>query len=540
MTLLDGARIRLSAPIIFHASGAAMRSILFLLLLSTSAFAADKPIVVRNATVYDGTGAAGVKADVEIRGDKIAAVGKVDAPPDATVIDGTGLILCPGFIDLHTHSDSAVVSKTLRNNACYAVQGVTTIVTGNCGSGPLDSGKYFAEIAKGGVGANVIHQVPHNAVREAAMGNANRKPTADELKTMEELVDKAMKDGAWGLATGLIYNPGTYAKTDELIALAKVAGKHGGHYASHIRNEGGGLLDAIQEAMTIGKESGCPVHISHIKASGRAAHGLSARAVALIEGARKAGQKVSADQYPYTASSTSLRATIVPTKYREGSTKEYVARYSDPQTGPALKADLAKAIRERDDGKAIQIATYTKNRAWQGKRISEIAAAEKKEPLEIVVEIETNGGAQIVNHAMSEEDVRVYMKQPWVATASDGGAKVADSTVPHPRSYGTFARKIGFYSIEEKAIPLEAAIRSSSGLPADILGFTDRGTIKVGQYADVVLFDPKTYRDRATYEKPHQLAVGVKYLFLNGTTVIEDGKHKPDVLAGKVLKKNEK
>lgn len=519
-----------------------MRTILFLLVLVIPSPAADTSIVIQNATVYDGTGMPGVKASVEIRGDKIVAVGKIEVAPGTgtTVIDGTGLIVCPGFIDLHTHSDSAVVSKSLRANTCYAVQGVTTIVTGNCGSGPVDAGKFFAQIEAGGVGANVIHQVPHNSVREAAMGNANRKPTAEELKKMEGLVEKAMADGAWGLATGLIYNPGTYAKTDELIALATVAGKHGGHYASHIRNEGTGLLDAIQEAITIGKAGNCPVHISHIKASGRAAYGLSIRAVAMIENARKSGQKVTADQYPYTASSTSLRATIVPTKYREGSTKEYVARYGDPQAGPKLKADLAEAIGERDNGKAIQIATYSKNRAWQGKRLSEIAASEKRDVLEIVIEIETNGGAQIVNHGMSEEDVRIYMKQPWVATASDGGAKNADSTVPHPRSYGTFARKIGFYSIEEKAIPLESAIRSSSGLPADILGFQDRGYIKVGQFADVVVLDPKTYRDRATYEKPHQLASGVKYLFLNGKTVIEDGNHKPDLLAGKVLRRQGK
>jgi N-acyl-D-amino-acid deacylase len=515
-----------------------MRALLILFLVSLPAVAADKPIVIRNATVYDGTGAAGKLSDVLIRGDSIVGVGQVDAPPDATVFDGTGFVVCPGFIDLHTHSDSAVVSKTLRNNACYAVQGVTTIVTGNCGSGPVDTGKFFTAIESGGVGANVIHQVPHNSVREAAMGNANRRPTAAEQTKMEELVEQAMKEGAWGLATGLIYNPGTYAKTDELIALAKVSARHGGHYASHIRNEGTGLLDAIEEAIAIGRESGCPVHISHIKASGRAAYGLSARAVALIDRARAAGQKVSADQYPYTASSTSLRATVVPTKYREGSTRDYVARYSDPQTGPTLKADLAKALKERDDGKAIQIATYAKKRAWQGKRLSEIADMEKRPVLDIAVEIETNGGAQIVNHGMSEEDVRVYMKQPWVATASDGSAKVADSSVPHPRSYGTFARKIGFYAIEEKTVSLEHAIRASSGLPADILGLKDRGYVKAGQKADVVVFDPKTYRDTATYEKPHQQATGVKYLFLNGTVVIKDGKHLPEVLAGKVLRKS--
>ena len=400
-------------------------SILFVLLLTAATGAAEKPVVITNATVYDGGGGPAVKAAVEIHDGKITAIGKVEVGPDARVIDGTGLIVCPGFIDLHTHSDSAVVSKSLRPNTCYAVQGVTTIVTGNCGSGPVDVAKFFRDIEAGGVG---VERHPSGAAqRRPLAGHGQRQPQAVGRRVGEDGSPRREGDGRRrvGLATGLIYNPGTYAKTEEIVALAKISAKHGGHYASHIRNEGGNLLDAIQEAITVGKESGCPVHISHIKASGRAAHGLSVRAVALIEGARKGGQKVTADQYPYTASSTSLRATIVPTRYREGSTKDYVARYADPQTGPRLKADLAEAISERDHGKAIQIASYGKKPAWQGKRLSEIAEMEKKDVLDIVIEIETNGGASIVNFGMNEEDVRVYMKQPWVATASDGSAKLA-------------------------------------------------------------------------------------------------------------------
>jgi N-acyl-D-amino-acid deacylase len=513
--------------------------IALLLLLTTPLVAAEPPIVIRNATLYDGTGSPGVVTAVVIHGEKITAIGTDKIPANAKSIDGTGLILAPGFIDLHTHCDTgspAISSKAGRPNACYVHQGVTTIVTGNCGSGPVDVAKFFKQLEEG-MGTNLIHQVPHNSVRSQVMGNANRTPTSDELQKMQSLVEQAMKDGAWGMATGLIYNPGTYAKTDELIALAKIVGQHGGHYASHIRNESSGLLDAIQEAIRIGSESGCPVHISHIKASGRAAHGLSASAVLLIENARKAGKIVTADQYPYTASSTSLRATVVPTKYREGSEKEYIARYSDPQTAPKLKADLATAVKERDNGKAIQIARYSKQPKWQGKRISEIAKLENREALDIVIEIETNGSAQIVNFGMSEEDVRVYMKQPWVATASDGSTHIANETVPHPRSYGTFPRKIGRYCIEEKTIPLELAIRSASGLPADILRMKDRGYIKVGYHADVVLFDPKTFRDTATYENPHQLAAGVKYLFVNGQAVIDNGQHQPTVLPGRALKR---
>jgi N-acyl-D-aspartate/D-glutamate deacylase len=400
----------------------------------------------------------------------------------------------------------------------------------------VDAGAWFKELEAGGVGTNVIHLATHNSIRNRVMGNENRTPSADEQKKMEALVEKAMTDGTFGMSTGLIYNPGTYSETAEIVGLAKAVAKHGGIYASHIRNESGGLLTAIEEALRIGRESGCPVHISHIKASGQATWGKSADAVGLIEAARKKGQKVTADQYPYVASSTSLSATLVPARYREGSRKDFVARLDDPKTGPRVKADIAEALEGRDGGKAIQIARYAKNPKWQGKRITEIAAAEKKEPIDIVLEIERNGGAQIVNFSMSEEDVRVYMKRPWVATASDGGVQTPGATVPHPRSYGTFPRKIGRYAIEDGVVTLEQAVRSSTGLPAGILGLTDRGTLKAGAFADVVVFDPKAYRDTATFDKPHQYAAGVKWVFVNGTPVVADGEHDAKALPGRVLR----
>jgi len=496
----------------------------------------DTNVVIRNATIHDGSGEKPTVGDVHIAGDRIKAVGKVGKIDGAKEIDGTGLVVCPGFIDLHTHCDSGVQNKKTAANKNYVTQGCTTVVTGNCGSGPVDVAAYFKKLDEQGIGTNVIHLATHNDIREKAMGNENRKPTSEEQAKMEGLVEQAMKDGAWGLSTGLIYNPGTYSETEEIIGLAKAAGKHDGLYASHIRDESGGLLVAIEEAIRIGKESGCPVHISHIKASGKAAHGTSGKAVEVIEAARKKGQTVTADQYPYIASSTNLRATVVPTRYREGSSKDYVARYDDPVVGPKLKADIEKALNGRAGGKNIQIAGYAKNAKWNGKNIAAIAEEEKKEPIDIVIEIEKNGGAQIVNFGMTEEDVRVYMKQPWVATASDGGVQTPGDSVPHPRSYGTFPRKIGLYSIEDKVISLEQAIRSSSGLPADILKLTDRGYLKAGQFADVVVFDPKAYRDTATYDKPHQYAAGLKWVFVNGVAEVEDGKHQPEALGGKALR----
>jgi N-acyl-D-aspartate/D-glutamate deacylase len=385
---------------------------------------ADAPVeadyVLQNATLYDGSGTPGVTGDLAIRGDRIVAVGSFPVAGKPRRIDATGLVVAPGFIDLHTHSDYPLLQQATRANLCYLMQGVTTVVTGNCGSGPTDVAAHFKKLESGGVGSNVIHLVPHNSVRARVMKNANRAPTADELKQMEDLVDKGMADGAWGLSTGLIYNPGTYAKTDELIALAKVASRHGGFYASHIRDEGTGVIGAIEEALTIGREAKLPVHISHLKASGRRAWGKSGDIVALINAAREKGQQVTADQYPYEASSTSLRATLIPAQFREGSEKEYVARLDDPEQGPRIRKAVEQGLENRQGGKSVRIASYSKKPAWQGKDLAAIAEMEKRPGVDIVLEIEKSGGAGVVNFGMSEEDIRLIMKQPFVATASDG------------------------------------------------------------------------------------------------------------------------
>jgi N-acyl-D-amino-acid deacylase len=510
-----------------------------LLLLTLAADPVPADVVIRNATIHDGSGKPGYVGDVAIAGDKIVGVGKVAVAESTRVIDGTGLVVAPGFIDLHTHcdtGDSPITRAPGKANKCYLMQGVTTVVTGNCGSGPVDARAYYATLEKEGVGSNVAHLVPHNSVRRKVLGNDNRAPTADELKKLEQLVETGMADGCWGMATGLIYTPGTYSKTDELSALAVVVGRHRGIYASHIRDEGTGLLTAVEEALKIGRDGKVPVHISHIKASGKKAWGESADAVAMIRKAIDAGQKVTADQYPYIASSTSLAATLVPTRFRDGTDEEYKARLKDPEKGPQIRKAVEAALDGRDGGKSIMIARYRANRAWQGKSLQAIAEAEKKSAVDVVLAIEAAGGASVVNFGMSEEDVRLYMKQPWVATASDGSSQVPGETVPHPRSYGTFPRKIGRYSIEDNVVSLEQAIRSASGLPADILGLTDRGYLKPGQFADVVAFDPKAFRDVATFEKPHQYAAGIKFLFVNGKAAIDGGEFK-DVLGGRALRK---
>ncbi len=508
----------------------------YVLVLLFAAAPIEAEVVVRGATLHDGSGKPGVVGDVAIRGERIVAVGSFEIAGQPRVIDGKGLILAPGFIDLHSHSDYPLQNKATRANLSFLYQGVTTVVTGNCGAGPSDVAKYFAALEKNGVGSNVIHLMPHNTVRRQVMGNANREPSAAELAKMEAILEQGMKDGAWGMATGLIYTPGSYAKTEELIALSKVIAKQGGLYASHIRDEGAGVLTAIDEALRIGKEAGLPVHLSHLKASGRRAWGKSADIVAAIAAARKAGQIVTADQYPYTASSTSLAATVIPTRWREGTAEDFQNRLADPDLGPTIRKAIANSLKARDNGAAIRIARYAPNRSWQGKDLATIAQEAEKDLLEIVLEIEANGGAQIVNFGMSEEDVRLLMKQPFVATASDGSSQVPSSTVPHPRSYGTFPRKIGRYALEDKIISLEHAIRSATGLPAEILGLKERGNLQVGSYADLVVFDPTTFRDTATYDNPHQYATGVQYLFVNGTLAIDEGKA-TGKLAGKPLRK---
>lgn len=492
-------------------------------------------VLLQGGTVFDGTGAPGVVGDVAIRGDRIVAVGQFRVRRAGRILDCTGLYVAPGFIDLHTHSDQQVVDPLHRASVNYVIQGCTTQVTGNCGSGPLHVDEFYRKIEQAGAGTNVAHLLPQGALRQEVIGNIDRKATPEELARMRDLTEQALRDGAWGMSTGLIYVPSVYADTQELIALAEVVGRYGGLYASHIRGEGTELLTAVQEALEIGRAARLPVHISHFKASGQEAWGTLRLAADLIEQARQQGQIVTADQYPYIASSTSLEATVIPTWARSGGTKALLARLDDPETGPRLKADIQDSLRKKRDGAAILIARYRPRPDWIGKHLLEIAQQEQRSPLDIALEITRQGGAAIVHFSMSEDDLRMAMQRPWVATASDGSAKLPSEEKPHPRSYGTFARKIGRYALREQVIPVEQAIRSASALPAEILGLTDRGRIAVGYFADLVVFDPQTYLDTATYESPHQYSTGTRYVFVNGQPAVHEGVP-TGVLAGRALR----
>ncbi len=496
----------------------------------------DADVLLKGGTLYDGTGGAATVGDVAIQGERIVAVGTFTTGKVTLELDCHGLLIVPGFIDLHNHSDRQVVDRRTRANINYLMQGCTTVVTGNCGSGPIDVGEYYRKINAAGAGTNVAHLLPQGSLRNEVLATAHRPPTAEELNRMKEMTAKAMRDGAWGMSTGLIYVPSSYAETDELVELAKVVSAAGGIYASHIRNENLELLAAVREALEIGRRAKLPVHVSHFKSSGRESWGLVRRAAELIEKARQAGQRVTADQYPYIASSTSLDATLIPPWARSGGRKKLIARLDDPVQGKRIREMMADSLKRKQNGAALKIARYAKRQDWVGKSVAEIARTEKMAPLDVAILICRTGGASIVNFSMSEDDVRHVMQISWVATASDGRAYLPGADRPHPRSYGTFARKLGHYSIREKVLPLEKAVRSASGLPADILGMTDRGYLRKGMFADIAVLDPGKIKDTATFDAPHQYSEGARYVFVNGQPAVFAG-HPTGALAGRALQR---
>ncbi len=489
--------------------------------------------VLIGGTIHRGDGSDPIIGHIAIRDGKIVEISTTRQPDGAIRIDCTGLVVAPGFIDLHNHSDDPILKRDTRGNVNYLLQGCTTIVTGNCGSGHVDVAKYLASVDADGAGTHVAHLLPQGSLRRSVVGSARRDPSEKEMAKMLALADQAMRDGAFGMSTGLIYIPGTLTPTTELIEVAKVVSSHGGIYASHIRNEGSALLESVDEAIRIGREAQLPVHISHIKASGKSNWGSLRLAIDKIEQARQGGMVITADQYPYAASSTSLEATLFPSWASEGGRAELRKRLSDPETAARIRSELATQLK---GASRIQLVSCSHNPKWIGRSIDEIATKENLHPADLVMTIQKHGGASVINFGMSEEDMRLAMPVAWIATASDGGAKVPSASMPHPRSFGTFPRKIGRYAVGDSVLTMAAAIRSCSGLPAEILGITDRGTISTGLYADLVVFDPADFIDRATYNEPYLPPVGLKHVLVEGKMAVYESQA-TGVLAGRALRK---
>ena len=497
---------------------------------STTSVTAD--LVLRGGQLLDGSGGEARRADIALIGDRIVAIGDLVAADGAAVIDCRGLTIAPGFIDLHNHSDRSVLQS--RNQPCtnYLTQGCTTMVTGNCGSGRLDIAKFLDEVDAAALGANIVHLVPHGELRRAVMDDAARHACAAEMADMATKLEAGLRAGAWGMSTGLYYVPGVFADTRELVHLGKVLARHDALYATHMRHEDVRIMDSIDELLRIGRDGGCAVHLSHFKARGKDAWGLVKEVADRIELARSAGVRVTADQYPYTAASSSLQAYLVPGWARQGGAGAMRRRLDDPDDGPRIRAAMSSNLERYD---RIHLASFAEEPGWVGRSLAELAESQRHDPIDVALEVLRRGGASVVNHAMSEDDVRLVMALPWVAVASDGSVQVPGHNRPHPRSYGTFARRLGPY-VRNGTTRLPAAIRSATGLPADILGLKDRGYLRVGFRADIVVFDADRIADRATFDAPFEHAVGIRHVFVNGAAAVRDGQP-TGARAGRALRK---
>ena len=521
--------------------------------------------LVTNAQIVDGSGGAPIKGSIAIKDGKIAGVGNVTGSA-AHTIDAKGRTVAPGFIDMHSHSDMTLITDG--NGQSKIRQGVTTEVIGESGSvaprkaasatAPwTDFNGYFAAIEKGGISPNLLSYVGTGTVRELVIGEDDKKATVKDVTDMQQIVSTMMQQGVFGVSSGLIYPPNAFATVEELGDVAKAA--KGGLYASHLRYDGLKLRDGIQEAIAIGERGGIPVHIFHVKVTGQKNFGRMKEVIELVTAANARGVRVTADQYPYVASSTSLTATIPPWA-QDGGTDKLIARLKDQRERARIRKEMENTnpsweSRYQSAGtwQNVQLAAIGRtrggtsdpvspNRKYEGMRVAEAAKQAGKDPFDFVFDllIEERASVACVYFIIDEADLALAMQQPWVAVGSDGSSLATDGPlragVPHPRNFGTFPRVLGRYVRELKVIPLEEAIRKMTTLPASILGLTDRGAIKDGQWADLVIFDPATVADRATFEEPFQYPVGIDTVLVNGTVVLDEGKH-TGARPGKVLKR---
>lgn len=487
-------------------------------------------LIIRNGRVLDGTGAPWFRADIAIRGDAIVRVARTIEDPAVRIVDAAGAIVAPGFIDTHTHARRGLTQTPTAAN--YVRQGVTTVIEGPDGSSPVPLGPFLAELDALQKSVNIGAFIGQGSIRSQIVGSANRVATPEEITRMEALVEQGMRDGALGLSTGLFYVPGTFTPTSEVIALAKVAGRYGGIHTSHQRDDAAKLLDSVRETIAIGEGGGLPTQITHHKVIGKANWGRSADALRLIDEARARGVDVTSDQYPYTASSTSISSALLPAWALEGGRQAQQARFKDPVTRERVLTGIVAMIRDERGGgdpKNVQFANCGFDPKLNGRTLADATTQRGFEPTlpraaETVLWIVEQGGCQGIFHAMSEEDVVRIMQHPATMIASDGEVPMFGRGNPHPRSYGTFARVLGVYVREKRTLTLEDAVRRMTSLPAARIGVPDRGILRPGMKADITIFDPDRVRDLATFESPHQYAEGFLHVLVNGVVVFEKGE----------------
>jgi N-acyl-D-amino-acid deacylase len=503
------------------------RAALFFCVLSLPLDAAVD-LVLRNGLVYDGTGRPPVQAHVSVHQGEIVAVDRNPVRGRQT-LDATGLVVAPGFIDVHTHAENIVYHAKAEN---FLRMGVTTLVLGNCGSSKLDIGQFFERMSQIGFSPNIASLIGHGTVRNQVMGGSLRRPpAADELKQMRQHITKAMNDGALGMSTGLIYLPGTFAKTDELIALAQTVSAYDGIYVSHMRSEGTNIFKAVDEVCRIGREAQVPVHISHLKLAGRPMWGRHHELLGKLDAARKEGIRLTHDQYAYTASSTSLKQ-LLPDELMAGGRAAYAQRIKDREqyakTATWMKTRLK--ARQRDDYSYAVIAWHKKTPRYNGLNVPQAAqlrygAATLDHQIALIMEVELNGGASAVFHGMSEADARAFLKHPKTMFASDSSVRAFNQGVPHPRGYGNAGRFLGHYVREQKQLPLGEVIRKLTDLPARTFQLKGRGRIQPGFAGDIVVFDPAKITDHATFKNPHAYTTGFQWVIVNGQIVVEGDRH---------------
>jgi N-acyl-D-amino-acid deacylase len=497
-------------------------------MLALVAPAATYDIIIRNGRVIDGTGNPAFFADIAISQGRIAEMGRVTGTAPQQ-IDAKGLIVAPGFIDVHTHADDVALMPKAEN---FVRMGVTTIVAGNCGGSALDMAQFFREVEQTNVAVNVATLVGHNTVRRKAMGgDFDRPPTAGELDQMRAMVRQAMVDGAVGLSTGLIYQPGVFSHTDEILELAKVAAAYDGIYTSHMRYEDKQIRKALDEVFEVARGAHIRAEVSHIKLSGPTAWGQADQVLEYIEKARTNGLDITQDQYAYTASSTGL-SQLIPEKALEGGREQFQKRIADPAHKAAVVNEMKQNLRSkgRQDYAYAVIASCKHDKSLDGLNVAEAAKAKRgsdslDDQIELVLDIQAHGGASGVFHGMSEDDLKLFMQHPNTMVACDSGIRKMGEGVPHPRGYGNNARVLARYVRELHVLRLEDAIRKMTSLPANTFHFKGRGELRDGNWADIVIFDADHVQDNATYKDPHHYASGIPYVLVNGILVINNGEH---------------